>query len=198
MLGTFAGPVPQHPVHPRVLPHRLLLSRDQCARCAARRRSERNAQSSAVTDCATGRPVCLHTIPAGIGVFVVRGRRSAHAGRTALSDVAHRADRRFMLGAEFGRNRRASAVGCPEVMPPYFVQQLREHPAGMLRQVFRQLELFVGEIQRAATRPGGVGAFVDHQLTPRLTLPRLSWSARSPRRPRPPAAVWRRSQQARC
>ncbi|CFR89213.1 Uncharacterised protein [Mycobacterium tuberculosis] len=75
-----------------------------------------------------------------------------------------------MLGAEFGPQPphvHINSPGAPEeVIPPYFVQQLRpsEHPAGMLRQVFQQLELFVGEIQRAATQPGGVGAFVDHQL----------------------------------
>ncbi len=75
-----------------------------------------------------------------------------------------------MLGAELGPQSTHvhidGAGTAEEVIPPHLVQQLRtgEYPAGMLGQVFQQLELFVGEVKGTATQARGVGAFVDHQL----------------------------------
>jgi hypothetical protein len=45
------------------------------------------------------------------------------------------------------------AGAAEEVVTPDLVQKLRsgEHPAGVLRQILQQLELFVCQVQRAAT-----------------------------------------------
>ena len=58
------------------------------------------------------------------------------------------------------------AGAAEEVVAPHLLQQLRagEHPACVLRQILEQLELLVGEVERATTQPGGVGALVDDEF----------------------------------
>ena len=43
-------------------------------------------------------------------------------------------------------------------------EDMAPYPAGVLREVLQQLEFLVGQVQRAATQPRGVGPLVDHQF----------------------------------
>lgn len=99
-------------------------------RCSSAVRAER--QSSAVTDCATGRPVVLAYHPGRDRRLRRRGPRPA-VGRAPAEQLCIRrcAPCRSALHAR-GRVWPATAArahqqsGCPEeVIPPYFVQQLR-------------------------------------------------------------------------
>ncbi len=136
-------------VHPRVLPHRLLLSPRpvQCTlRCSsAVVRAER--QSSAVTGTAQRVDRFLHH-PGRNGVFVVgvRGRAALAARRPnslypMLRTVPSALHAQPSLSATAARAH--NSPGAPKKSYPHTVQQLRpsEHLAKVLRQVFQQLEL---------------------------------------------------------
>jgi len=75
-----------------------------------------------------------------------------------------------VLGAELGAQPAdvdVDGAGAAEVVvAPDLLQQLRprEHPARVLSQVLQQLELLVGEVERAAAELGGVAVLVDDEL----------------------------------
>src|SRR5690606_9201440 len=71
------------------------------------------------------------------------------------------------LGAQPSHVHVDGAGAAEEVVTPDLLEQLGagEHPARVLGEVLEQLELLVGEVERAAAQPGGVGALVDDELT---------------------------------
>ena len=102
--------------------------------------------------------------------------RAAARGRVGdllvelVADVADGADQRLVLGAELGPQPAhvdVDRAGAAEVVvAPDLLQQLRagEDPARVLGQVLEQLELLVGEVERAAAQLGGVAVLVDDEL----------------------------------
>ena len=75
-----------------------------------------------------------------------------------------------MLGAELGPQPphvHVDRAGAAEVVvAPDLLHQVRagEDPARVLGQELQQLELLVGEVERAALQAGGVGRLVDGQI----------------------------------
>ena len=96
------------------------------------------------------------------------------AGRhhEAVADVADRADVVLVLGAELGAEAthvHVDGAGAAEVVvAPHLLQQLlaAEDAAGVLGEVLEELELLVGEVERAAADARGVGRVVDDDLAP--------------------------------
>src|SRR5262249_8061535 len=101
----------------------------------------------------------------------VSGLHRAAGPHELVTDVAYGADQLLVLGAELGPQAPDVYVDGPraaeEVVAPDLLQQLRpgEHPARVLRKVLEQLELLVGEVERAAAQAGRVGRLVDDELT---------------------------------
>src|SRR4051794_38065151 len=91
-------------------------------------------------------------------------------GHEPVAHVADRADLLLELGAELGAqppdvdvDRAGAAV---VVIAPDLLQQLgaSEDPAGVLREVLQQLELLVGEVERASAHLGRVRGLVDDDV----------------------------------
>ena len=103
-------------------------------------------------------------------VTVVGGRTSPGRPNRLVTDIADGADQRLVLGPELcaqpAHMHVDGAGAAEEVITPNLLQQLSsgEYPAGVLSQVLQQFELFVGEVERTAAQPRGVGALIDHQL----------------------------------
>ena len=99
-----------------------------------------------------------------------RRRRVGHLLVELVADVADGADQRLVLDAELGPQPAdvdVDRAGAAEVVvAPDLLQQLRagEDPARVLGQVLQQLELLVGEVERAAAQLGGVAVLVDDEL----------------------------------
>src|ERR1700758_2895433 len=104
----------------------------------------------------------------GLVLVVELRRRASSSGPDGLvSDVAHGADQRLVFAAELGAQSPDVNVNGPrateEVVAPNLLQQLSpgEHPARVLGKVLQQLEFLIGQVERTATEPSGVGALVD-------------------------------------
>src|SRR4051812_21689134 len=86
----------------------------------------------------------------------------------AVADVPDRADQVLVVRAELGPQAPDvdihGAGAAVVVVAPYFGEQLLagEYPAGVLRQVFQELELLKGQVQRRAVDPRRVAGFVDN------------------------------------
>src|SRR5687767_13860353 len=92
----------------------------------------------------------------GVGVLACgRCRRVVDLLVELVADVAHGADEGLVLGAELGAQPAhvdVDGAGAAEVVvAPDLLQQLGagEHPAGVLREVLEELELLVGQVERA-------------------------------------------------
>ena len=110
------------------------------------------------------RPARRRSPPAGAG------RRVGDLLVELVADVADGADHRLVLGAELGAQPPhvdVDGAGAAEVVvAPDLLQQLGagEDPARVLGEVLEQLELLVGEVERAAAELGRVAVLVDDQL----------------------------------
>src|SRR3954464_1673360 len=99
------------------------------------------------------------------------GQRTHRLGDELVADVAHRADERLALRAELRAQTSyvyVDRAGAAEVVvAPDLLQQLRtgEDPAGMLREVFEQLELLEGQVERRSADARLVGRLVDGEVT---------------------------------
>src|SRR4051794_6749963 len=108
-----------------------------------------------------------------LGVGLRLGSLRRGIGDLLVELVAHvpdGADQRLVLGAELGPQPPhvdVDRAGAAEVVvAPDLLQQLGpgEDPARVLGEVLQELELLVGEVQRAPAQLGGVAVLVDHQL----------------------------------
>src|SRR5664280_2838109 len=106
-----------------------------------------------------------------LGRFVLRhGQRRDRRYDELVSDVADRADERFVLGPELRAQPAHVHVDRPcaavVVIAPDLLQQLGagKHPARVLGQVLEQLELLEGQVERSVAQPAGIGDLVDPKV----------------------------------
>ena len=96
---------------------------------------------------------------------------SALERHEAVADVAHRPDQCFVLAAELGPEPPDVDIHGPGtaevVIPPHLLEEVRpgEDPPRVLGEELQQLELLEGQVERPAAQPGGVGGFVDGEVT---------------------------------
>src|SRR5260370_14140747 len=131
--------------------------------CAPRGRSASaaNSFSQSATDGVSVASGCLPTLfETSIVITINRGvgsrpRPAMRRPHRLVAHVADRADQRLVLGAQLGpqpSHVHVDGAGAAEaVIAPYLLKQLPagEDPAGMLGQVLQQLELLVGQVNRA-------------------------------------------------
>src|SRR5665811_1354269 len=116
------------------------------------------------------RKSAVHRVP-GAGALVAGLGPPLLRRVEPVADVAHRADELFVLRTEL-RAQPAhvdiDGAGAPVVVvSPDLLQQLGagEHADRVLHEVLDQLELLVGEVERAPSEPRGVPTRVDVQVT---------------------------------
>src|SRR5687768_5951845 len=122
---------------------------------SARVAAESSARTSA-TSRASRELLSVASDQFGVGVRARgRGRRVGDLLVELVADVAHGADQGLVLGAELGAQPPhvdVDGAGATEiVVAPDLLQQLGagEDPARVLREVLEELELLVGEVERA-------------------------------------------------
>src|SRR5664280_517308 len=104
-----------------------------------------------------------------VGQRLARPRR--WLGHETVADVAHRPDEHLVLQAQLGPQSSHVDVhraGPAEVViAPDLLEQLSpgEDPAGVLREVFDQLELLVGQVEQPAADSCRVAGLVNNQGT---------------------------------
>src|ERR1017187_9512283 len=91
-------------------------------------------------------------------------------GHKAVADVADRPDEHLMFQAKLGAQTSHMDVHRPGpsevVVAPHLLEKLGsgEYPAGVLGEMFDQLELLVRQVEQSSADPCRVGGLVDDKI----------------------------------